>query len=113
MRIASQNTDAAILRELGERISRVRIAAGLSQHDLAQLAGVSERTVRGLEAGAGGQLRTLIRVLRPLNLLTALDQLAPEGGPSPIELADLRRGQRRRAPRRRPGERPWQWGDET
>ena len=63
------------------------------------------------------QLETLVRVLRELESLSGLDAVLPEGGPSPIELADLRRRERRRAPRgkKRPepegGERGWRWGD--
>ena len=115
MRISDQITDAAVFEELGSRLGRARLAAGLSQAELAARAGVSERTVRALESGSGGQLRTLVRILRELGLVESLDRLVPEGGPSPIELADLRRRERQRAPRRRPPDsrtaEPWRWGD--
>ena len=116
MKIEAQNTDEAVYHELGRRLRRARIAAGLSQGELASQAGVSERTVRALEAGAGGQLGTFVRVLRELDLLSSLDRLVPDDRPSPIELADLRRRERKRAPRRRPADHaarePWRWADE-
>ena len=86
---------------------------GITQADLAREAGVGKRTVERIEAGAGGQLASLVRMLRVLDLLPALDALVPEGAESPIQLLERsRRGRvRKRArPRKRPG---WKWGDES
>ncbi|MFE0022504.1 BTAD domain-containing putative transcriptional regulator [Amycolatopsis sp. NPDC059021] len=41
----------------GERLRTARVRAGLSQRELAARAGVSERTVRGVERGTGGRPR--------------------------------------------------------
>ncbi|WP_345153658.1 helix-turn-helix transcriptional regulator [Arthrobacter ginkgonis] len=41
------------VEELGGRIRAARKEAGLTQKDLADLAGISERTVRAIETGTG------------------------------------------------------------
>jgi|SRR6516164_3399500 len=110
MKLTVELTDPAVLRELGERLARHRIDAGLSQAALAERAGVAKRTVERIEAGRGTELATLIRILRILRLIDGLEALVPELPPSPI--AQLKR---RDQPRRRVGRRsraaatPWHW----
>jgi putative transcriptional regulator len=41
------------VEDLGNRIRSARKAAHLTQQDLADLAGVSERTIRAIETGTG------------------------------------------------------------
>lgn len=117
MKIESSLSDSAVLDELGERLARTRLERNLSQERLATEAGVSKATVERLEAGEPVKSTSLIRVLRALGRLEALDQLLPEPLPSPIERVRLqgRRRQRARSPRGGPGAEekgPWRWGDE-
>lgn len=65
------------MRELGSRIRRVREFVGLSQEQLARLAGVSQGAVSRLEAGRG--LATPLLVLMKINvpLVSALRRLDP------------------------------------
>ena len=118
MKLSSDSSDVAVLGELGARLARLRLDRELTQAQLAREAGVSKRTVERIESGASAQLSSLVRVLRTLDLLSALDQLIPEPRPSPIEL--LRSGRRRKRAPRAPGEagdrhrtKPWKWGDES
>ncbi len=106
--------DDATLRELGERLARTRLQRGATQATLAREAGVSKRTLERIEAGRGGQVTSLIRVLRALGLLGGLEALVPAPGPSPMELLARRGAERKRAPRTRaPGAgAAWTWGDE-
>ncbi len=108
-------SDEATLQELGERLGRQRIEAGLTQEQLAQNAGVSKRTVERLEAGRDASLATLIRVLRELKLSAGFNALVPLLPPSPIEQLKLRGRERQRvrvAGKPRPGAKPpWQWGE--
>ena len=86
---------------LGERVRRLRLNRNQDQAQVAAKAGVSERALRGLEAGEGSQLITLIRVLKALEALGCLDALAPEPSVSPMAM--LGRGkepQRASRPRR-------------
>lgn len=110
-------SDAAVLAELGRRLSAARVAADLTQADLAARAGVSKRTVERLESGeVAAQLSAFIRVLRVLNLLERFEALVPEPQPSPIAQLQLAGKTRRRASRRAKAATPgtgWTWGSET
>jgi transcriptional regulator with XRE-family HTH domain len=119
MKITERLTDEAVLAELGERLSRTRLERNLTQRELAAEAGVERKAIQRIEAGDSVTLVSLIRVLRAMGLLEALDGLVPEPTPSPVELLALQGRRRRRASgeRARPvarGERPgrWRWGDE-
>ncbi|WP_421569548.1 helix-turn-helix domain-containing protein [Stenotrophomonas sp. PD6] len=114
MNISNLSSDEAVLGELGQRLARLRLSRGTTQEQLAEAAGVSKRTVQRLEDGTPGQLTNLIRCLRALERLDALDVLLPSDTPSPIDLLE-RRGQPRQRARpgvAEPGMRPWTWGDE-
>ena len=118
MKIDGRLTDEAVLAELGRRIARTRLERNLTQAQLGEEAGVGLATLQRLEAGSAVKLTSLVRVLRALGSLEALDVLVPEPTPSPIELLKLHGRQRRRAGRprsvgRQPGEAGrWVWGDE-
>jgi transcriptional regulator with XRE-family HTH domain len=116
MKITSQLTDAAVLAELGRRLARTRLDGNITQAELGEEAGVGIATVQRLESGRPVTSASLIRVLRVLGLLDALEQLVPEPAPSPVELLKLQGKRRRRAARGPvPGEQtaqtPWVWGD--
>ncbi len=118
MRLEGGHSDETVLAEIGGRLARTRLERNLSQEQLALEAGVSKATVERLEAGEAVKSTSLIRVLRALGLLEALDRLIPEPLPSPIERLRLQGRQRQRA-RRGAAEgaagetRPWRWADEA
>jgi transcriptional regulator with XRE-family HTH domain len=115
MRIDSFLTDDTVLDELGQRLARTRLARNMSQLQLAQEAGIAERTVARIERGESTTLVNFVRVLRALGLVEGLDQLVPEPAPNPLVELELRGRQRRRASTRRDsgGTRGgWLWGDE-
>lgn len=111
-----ETTDAAVLAELGDRLSRRRLQRNLTQAQLAREAGVSKRTVIRLERGESSQVTNLIRVVRALGLLGNLDALVPPPPTSPLEQLRSRAKERRRAS---PGVKKsapptkWTWGDES
>jgi len=115
--IESLMTDKAILAEIGRRLGRRRVELELTQADLAKEAGISKRTVERVEAGESTQTATLIRILRVMGLLEALDAAIPEIGPSPMNLLKLRGKERQRASSKkrktRRAEEEWSWGDEA
>lgn len=117
MRIDPQVADTAVLAELGSRLAHLRLEQELQQSQLAAEAGIGIATLQRLEAGQDVRLTTVVRVLRALGRLGALDLLVPESGPSPLELLKLNGRQRQRV-RSSPltGEAPssglWRWGDE-
>lgn len=119
MEITPELADEAVLAELGRRLARTRLERNLTQVELGDEAGVGLATVQRLEGGQPARLNSLIRVLRVLNLLPALELLIPEPTPSPIERLKLRGKERQRAAHPRseeapsPDPKPWSWGDES
>lgn len=112
----TEMTDSAVLAEIGDRLSRLRLQRNLTQAQLAREAGVSKRTLIRLESGESSQVTNLIRVLRALGLLGNLDAFIPRPLPSPIEQLRSRAKERRRASPRAKKSAPsskWTWGDES
>ena len=96
-------TDPEILTELGRRLRRYRLQQNVTQADLARAAGVGTRTIRNVESGGDVQFLTVVRVLRALGRLDALDAFLPAPGISPMELVLAGGKERRRASGRRDG----------
>ncbi|MBK9991431.1 MAG: helix-turn-helix transcriptional regulator [Verrucomicrobia bacterium] len=117
MKIGAELADGVVLRELGERLTRIRLERNLTQATLAEQAGVAKRTVERLEAGeVATQLSGFLRVCRVLGLLERFDALVPEPLPSPMAQLKLQGRKRRRASGKKPGATPtkkWTWGDES
>ncbi len=93
----TQLSDPEILAELGRRLRRYRLQQNLTQADLARDAGVGIRTLRNVEQGGDTQLVTLLRILRALGRLDALDAFLPRPGVSPMELLRAGGHERERA----------------
>lgn len=120
MKLTDQLTDAAVLQELGARLERRRIDANLTQAQLAEHAGISKRTLERIEAGRSTDFVMLMRALRVLKLIGALENLIPDRPQSPIALLKQKGRERKRAghPRSRTARdaarkapAPWKWAD--
>jgi transcriptional regulator with XRE-family HTH domain len=117
MRIDPFLTDDAVMAEFGQRLARARLARNMSQKQLAEEAGVGERTVARVEAGESPTLANVIRILRALDLVDGLDRLVPEPVVNPFVELEQRGRRRRRASPSRTGEPRrtdggWTWGDD-
>ena len=115
MPLAVHGTDTATLAELGSRLRRHRVRRELTQRDLAHEAGVSIDTVKRLEAGRPVGTDNLLRMLRVLGLVEALDHAIPEPPPSPLERLARQGAERQRVrhPTSRTPRAPrWAWGDD-
>ena len=102
-----------MLDELGQRAQQYRVSMNLTQPQLAEAAGVSQRTIERLEAGSSVQLDKLLRILRALRLTDNLDQLIPEASFRPLQMIGAKPKPRQRAhTRKRSASGPgWVWGD--
>jgi len=110
-------TDSAVLRELGRRVEAHRLERNLRQIELGERAGVGRSTVQKLERGGTVQTISLVKVLRALDLLGALDAAIPERIELPVmELERLRRRRQRARPRTKDvgdtTDASWSWADE-
>ena len=75
------------LHSVGEQSRQLRIAAGLSQAELAAKANIGAATVQRMESGHDVSLGTLIAIVRVLDRADWFDTLDPIGQePSPMEL---------------------------
>jgi len=119
MQLSALLTNDAVLVELGRRLERHRLESNRTQAEMAEEAGIGRATLQRLERGQSVQSVSLVKVLRALGLLQALDVALPETLELPI--AELEREQRRgrqRARARRGGpaaklaEQAWRWGEE-
>lgn len=113
-------TDVALLRELGRRVGRHRLARNMTQTELGDLAGVGRSTVQKLERGGTVQAVSLVKIFRALDLLDEFDAAIPERIELPVQELDRTRSPRRRARHRTQEtdagatpEQPWTWGDES
>jgi len=79
-----------LAQELGDRLRNCRLQRRLEQTELAERAGISDRTVRALEKGTGSSVDSLLRVMKALGILEGLDALVPPG-PSVDPLLLLKR----------------------
>jgi len=119
MQIDEVMTDAAVLAELGARLERHRLERNWTQAETAATAGVGQATVQRAERGESVQMTSMIKLLRALGLLAALDIAIPESIDLPIaQLEREQRNTRRRARGSRghapgqPAQEPWTWGAE-
>lgn len=64
-----------ILQTLGHRVRAQRLAQGVPQRELAQMAGLSLGALRKLETSGQSSLETLVRALQALGLVNELDDV--------------------------------------
>jgi transcriptional regulator with XRE-family HTH domain len=99
----SISTNDEIARELGTRLREYRLQRNLTAQGVANRAGLQLRTVLNAELGRNPTLETLIKVLRALGRLDAIDAFLPPPGVSPIALMRSGGRPRRRASKPRHG----------
>lgn len=118
MKLHENDSDEALLRELGLRLSRLRVARDWTQAELARRAAVGVRTVQRIESGAvAAQLSAFLRVCRALELLPRIDALLPDATPEPMAALRRGKGEKRRAsgrpPRAAERDPKWTWREPT
>lgn len=95
--ILDDNFDVEILQELGHRLRGYRLQQNLTQEDVATRAQLSRTTVANAEQGRDPRLSTLVRMLRVLGRLEALDAFLPPVTVSPLSLLETAGRPRQRA----------------
>jgi transcriptional regulator with XRE-family HTH domain len=115
MKFTPHITDDALLRLIGERLARLRLAKNLTQGQLAEQAGLGVRTVQRLELGAAAtQLSGFVRVCRVLGLVEGFEALVPEEPASPMAQLQQQGRKRQRATGKKAAAatpKKWTWGE--
>lgn len=105
----------ALLADLGQQLEAYRISRNLKQSELAELAGIGRSTLVRMEAGKGGTIDSLARVMRALGMGERLLEVVPDAKVSPLdprsETGRTRKRVRRAVRSGRGGK--WTWGDEA
>lgn len=97
MSISEAASTSEVLAELGSRLRRYRLQQNRELREVAKSAGVGLRTAASAEAGGNPTLATVVKLLRALGRLDALNAFLPPALPSPIEMAKLGGKVRQRA----------------
>lgn len=92
-------SDDALSKTIGEFVKHHRIEQNLPQEKVAHDSNISRSTLSLLEKGESGSIRTLIQVLRTLDLLYLMDGFLLSDQISPLALAKLQENKRERAGR--------------
>jgi transcriptional regulator with XRE-family HTH domain len=100
-----------LMRDLGQRLEDYRISRNIKQDDLAKTAGLSRTTIGKLEAGGGGTIETLLRVLRAFDLEGRILQIVPDTSINPLDPISTQGKKRQRARSVEDEQEPWTWGD--
>lgn len=105
----------ALLADLGQQLEAYRISRNLKQAELADLAGISRSTLARMEAGKGGTIDSLARVMRGLGLEQRLLEIVPDAKTSPLDpRSETRRARKRvRHSERKGAGEEWAWSDEA
>lgn len=91
-----------ILQTLGQRVRAQRLAQGVPQRELAQMAGLSMGALRKLESSGQSSLETLVRAVQALGLVNELEDLFMLKRQSIAQMEKAEAASlRQRAPRRR------------
>jgi putative transcriptional regulator len=95
--IGNSTKTTTVLQEIGDRLRSYRLQQNQSIEHLSAKTGVGSRTVRRAESGEGLTLKNMIKLLRGLGRLSALDSFLEPVNISPIEIAKLHGKQRQKA----------------
>ncbi|MHB9880358.1 helix-turn-helix domain-containing protein [Pacificimonas sp. ICDLI1SI03] len=104
-----------LLSRVGQQIERYRISRNLTQAELAEMAGISRSTLARIEAGKGGTIDSLARLMRALGLEDRLLDIVPDAKLSPLDPRSEtgKARQRVRKPSKERSTEVWSWGDEA
>jgi len=98
----SSNTTEELEARLGLQIRALRLRRNVDQQALAEQAGVALSALKNVESGKGSTLKTLLKVLRALDRLDWISNLAPTVSISPLQLLKQKAPRQRASARRTP-----------
>ena len=90
-------SDINLVAKVGVFIKETRLQQNKTQQSLATAAGINRTTLAQIEKGSGGNLLTLIQLMRALGILEIFAQFEIEEQISPVALAKIQLNKRIRA----------------
>lgn len=96
------STPQELEERLGENIKTLRLQKNIDRRSLCAQAGISENALRNLEGGKGSTLKTLIRIVKALEKVSWLNNIAPKTSINPLHMIPHKE-QRQRASRKKYG----------
>ena len=112
MKINANESDKAILIELGQRIKQNRIAMRITQTELAEKCGISSSTETRIENGEDSKMSNYIKILSGLNMLENLDVIIPEVQPDFKALYEMKTQRQRVKAGKAKTDVNWTWGED-
>ena len=109
-KITKFTPESEILKELAKRMRQIRKAKGYTQVELAAEAGIGIATLRRIESGQDSNLISWLKLLKVLEMITAIDQLLPNTFNSPM--ANIL-GEKIRKRKKTSFQGKFTWGDEV
>ena len=113
----SSASSATAIKELCERLEKIRLSRNVSQAGLAEEAGVSRSTMTRIADGKPISLDSFVRVMQALRIADNLAALLPDPSVRPVDRVRFGGAERQRA-RPKPdlkggrSQNKWVWGDE-
>lgn len=92
-------SDKTLLSIIGDFIKANRLKQNKTQQEIATAAGLNRTTLVQMEAGGGGNMLSFIQVMRAIDQLYLFENFEVKEQISPIAMAKLQLGKRRRAGR--------------
>ena len=91
-------SDKALIRKWGEKLSSLRVDAGLSQTELAQKTGMSRSSIAAIEKGRNFSIASLISISRSLEFLEVFEFFLKEEEYelTPMEIYEKEKKKRKR-----------------
>jgi transcriptional regulator with XRE-family HTH domain len=89
-----QLTDIEVMRELGSRLRAYRIQRNIPVEIVAERARLNRNTVMNAELGKNPRLATILRLLRVLGRIDAVESFLPVAALSPLN--EIKRGSKPR-----------------
>ncbi len=112
MHITNLDSNESIIKELGKRIRDTRVAMNVKQSELADMAGVSLRTISNIENGGDVKLSVFINVLRGINQADKLNIIIDDQSIRPSNYLDMGKKRVRAGKSKVNVKRNWVWGED-
>ena len=112
MKITGNESEQAVLKELGMRIKQYRISLNITQMELADKCGTSISTVVRIENGIDSKLSSYMKIMNTLGLMQNFDILIPELQPDFKALFEQKPARQRVKSNKAKSQSDWVWEED-